>query len=301
MAIAGAEVTERRTTAALLARDLVYVTGKGGAGKTTVAAVLAIAAATTGRRTLVCELGGAHALAGAFQRRDGVAELSIDPREALLDWMRAQPGGAIAAATLGHSRTFTRFVEAAPGAKELVTIGKAADLARARAQDLVIVDGPATGHALAMLSAPATVGRVAPVGPVGEQARGLHDFLADSERTGFVGVSLPEEMSLHELLDLETGLHDSLGRGLELVVIDGVYPDRFTDAEAALLRQLSERTPAGGPLRSALTIHRNARAHAARVEWVRERMPAPVLTLPFVFSAELGPAEYERLARLLAA
>jgi hypothetical protein len=79
------------------------------------------------------------------------------------------------------------------------------------------------------------------------------------------------------------------------------YPDRFTDDEAALLQQLSERAPGGGSLRSALTIHRNARAHAARVEWVRERKPAPVLTLPFVFSAELGLAEYERLAQLLAA
>lgn len=297
--LSSAEAVERRTVGPLLAREFVYVTGKGGAGKTTVAAVLALAAAASGRRTLVCEVGGAHALAGAFQRCDGVAELSIDPREALLDWMRAQPGGGIAAATLGHSRAFTRFVEAAPGAKELVTIGKAADLAQAPEYELVIVDGPATGHALGMLSAPATVGRVAPVGPVGKQARILHRFLADPDRTGYVGVSLPEEMPLHELLELEAGLHEALGRGLDLVVIDAVYPEHFTDDEAALLQQLCERVAASGLLHSALAVHRQGRAHAERVRWLRERTPAPVITLPFVFSAELGPVEYEHLARLL--
>jgi Anion-transporting ATPase len=299
MAIAGAEATERRAVAGVLARELVYVTGKGGTGKTTVAAALALAAAASGRQTLVCEVGGAHALAGAFKRRAGVAELSIDPHEALLEWMRAQPGGAIAAATLGHSRAFTHFVEAAPGAKELVTIGKAADLARAPAYELIIVDGPATGHALGMLSAPATVGRVARVGPVGEQARVLHRFLVDPHRTGYVGVALAEEMPLHELLELEAGLHEALGRGLDLVVIDAVYPDRFTDDEAALLQALSESIPASGLLQSALTMHRQGRAHADRVRWLRERTPAPVITLPFLFSPELGPAEYEHLARLL--
>ena len=295
MAIASAATAERQAVGALLARELVYVTGKGGAGKTTVAAALALAAAASGRRALVCEVGGAHALADAFP----ATEFSIDAREALLDWMRAQPGGAIAAATLGHSRAFTRFVEAAPGAKELVTIGKAADLAQAPEHDLVIVDGPATGHALGMLAAPATVGRVARAGPVGEQARALHDFLADPARTGYVGVSLPEEMPLHELLELEAGLHETLGRGLDLVVIDAVYPDRFTDDEAALLKQLSEHIPASGVLQSALTMHRQGRAHSERVRGVREQMRAPVLTLPFVFSAEPGPATYEFLARLL--
>jgi anion-transporting ArsA/GET3 family ATPase len=115
MAVAAARTTECRAIGEVLARDLVHVTGKGGAGKTTAAAALALAAGAVGRHALICEVDGARALAGAFPE----AELSIDAHEALLDWMRAQPSGAIAAATLGHSRAFTRFVEAAPGGKEL--------------------------------------------------------------------------------------------------------------------------------------------------------------------------------------
>ena len=80
---------------------------------------------------------------------------------------------------------------------------------------------------------------VAAAGSAGAQAREVHGFLADPERTAYVGVSLPEEMPLHELLELEQGLQDAVGRGLDLVVIDGVYPDRFTDDEAARLRELA--------------------------------------------------------------
>jgi len=200
----------------------------------------------------------------------------------------------VAAAVLGHSAGFMRFVDAAPGAKEIVTIGKAVDLARS-SDDLVIVDGPATGHALGMLSAPQTIGRVATAGPVGAQARAVHEFLADPERTDYVGVALPEEMPVHELLDLDAGLQQTMGRGLDLVVVDGVYPDRFSDAEAERLRDLADI----GAVRAALSMHRVARAHAEHVRRLRRDVSAPVITLPFVFVTELGAAEYERLGRRL--
>lgn len=274
---------------ALLDRDLLYVTGKGGAGKTTVAAALALAAAARGRRALVCEVAGTS-------RLRQLGSLTIDPQEALLEWMRSQPGGAMAAAVLGRSAGFRRFVAAAPGAKEMVVIGKAVELARSHeAADVVIVDGPATGHALAMLSAPRSIGAVAAAGPVGAQARAVDAFLADPARTGLVGVALPEEMPVHELIELEHGLHETVGRGPDLVVVDGVYPDRFTEAEAARLRELA----GNGLVRAALSQHRVARAHAVHVRRLRARLTAPVVTLPFVFATELGAREYERLGRQL--
>jgi hypothetical protein len=275
--------------AALLERDLLYVTGKGGTGKTTVAAALALAAASCGRRALVCEVAGAAQLAG-----DRLRTVTIDPHEALREWMRSQPGGAVAAAVLGHSAGFMRFVDAAPGAKEMVTIGKAVDLARSSG-DLVIVDGPSTGHALAMLSAPQIVGRVARAGPVGAQARAVHEFLASPQRTGYVGVALPEEMPVHELLELDAGLRDAVGRGLDLAVVDGVYPDRFSDAEAERLRELA----GNGSVRAALSVHRVARAHADCVRGLSRDVRAPLITLPFVFATELGAGDYERLGRRL--
>jgi anion-transporting ArsA/GET3 family ATPase len=254
---------------------LVYVTGKGGAGKTTVAACLRIAAERRGRRAVVCDVA------------------AIVPHDALAEWIRSQPAGALAAPVLSRSRMFTQFVDAAPGAKELITVGKFVDLARSGDADTVIVDAPSTGHALAMLSAAHTVGEIAPHGPIGGQARELHDYLADAERTAYVGVSLPEEMSLHELLELDAGLQRAVGRGLDLVVVNGVYPDRVTAAEAERLRPLAARSGAVG---ATLYEHDQAEIHALRTEWLRERVAAPVVTLPFVFATEVGTSELEELA-----
>ena len=303
---------------ALLDRAFVFVTGKGGCGKTTVAVALGLAGAASGRRTLVCELAEQRTLQRAFgialDRRGeirlgpGLWYLSIDPREALVEWLRAQPGGAVAATVLGHSTGFAHFVAAAPGAKELVSIGKAVDLIRPSREragpgryDLVIVDGPASGHALGMLSAPRTMAEVARVGPIGSQARKLRTFLADDETTGYVAVALPEELPVREALELEQKLPSATGQGLHLIVMNGMYPDRFSDDEAARLGELASRPGAPWALGAALSQHRRARRQSRQLAWLRERVHAPVLSLPYLFVPALGPPEYEALGRELVA
>lgn len=294
----------------MLDHALIYVSGKGGAGKTTVAAALGLAAAARGRRVLVCELEGRRQLPRAFGLReegrdpvrlaDDVWFLSIDPQRALEEWLRRQPGGAVIAGVLTRSTAFAHFVAAAPGAKELITLGKVVDLARPP-HDLVVVDAPATGHALGMLAAPRTLAGVARIGPVGEQARELHGFLSDPLRTRYVGVSLPEEMSAREVLDLERGLRDAVGRAVDLIVVDGCYPDRFTEHEVATLHAAARRYPSAWAIGAALSERRRAHSHAEQVDWLRRRADAPVVTLPFLFEPELGPPEFEQLARELGA
>jgi anion-transporting ArsA/GET3 family ATPase len=199
---------------------------------------------------------------------------------------------------LSRSHTFAHFFAAAPGAKELVTIGKAVDLAAPGGYELVVADGPSTGHALGMLASPRTIGEIAPVGGVGAQARELRDFLRDPVRTGYVGVTLPEDMPVHEVLELERDLPDAAGQELDLIVVDGLYPDRFDDEEAERLRALARRRPAP-VLDAALAQHRRARAQAAHVARLRAEAAAPVLTLPYLFVPELGPHHYAALAREL--
>ena len=149
-----------------------------------------------------------------------------------------------------------------------------------------------------MLAAPRTVGEVTRIGRVGAEARELQDALEDADTIADVGVSLPEEMSVHEVVELERGL-DEIGRGLDLIVVNGMYPDRFSDAEAEQLRAAAQRAPAAWALRAALAHHRRARIQAGHLRWLRRHARAPVITLPFLFVPTIGPPECEALAQAL--
>ena len=303
----------------LLERTLLYVTGKGGVGKTTVAAALGLAAAARGRRTIVCEVAEQDRVSRAFARegvrREAEVELaenlwaiSIDPNEALKEWLGRQLGGPALRLITGSS-AFQHFVAAAPGAKELITIAKVWELAQLhrwdshnRTYDLVVVDAPASGHGMAMLTAPSTFGDIARVGPIRRQAHKVRDMLADPQRTGYVAVALPEEMPVTETLELGGRLHDAVGLGLDMIVVNGLYPDRFRAKDAEALRAATADSlppDARAAVQAALAEHGRARSQRAHLRRLRRESGVPVHTLPFLFDADLGLPEYRTLARKL--
>src|SRR5918992_5598593 len=296
-------------------RRLLYVTGKGGVGKTTVAASLGLAAAEAGRRTIVCEVAEQDRMSRAFQRQGVVPEtevelaenlwaITIDPQRALEEWLARQVGGA-GLRVLARSSAFQYFVAAAPGAKELITIAKVWELAQparwdrsSRTYDLVVVDAPSSGHGLAMLTTPRTFGEIARVGPIRRQAFKVRDLLSDPEQTGYVAVALPEEMPVNETLELERRLPEAVGSRLEAIVVNGMWPERFSAADAETLR--ADGLPANGTVRAALTSYERARAQRSHLRRLRRVASARVVTLPYLFESEIGLPEFERLAGSLA-
>jgi anion-transporting ArsA/GET3 family ATPase len=307
---------------ALLDKHLLYVTGKGGVGKTTVSAALGLAAAAAGHRTIVCEVAAQERVSRAFQRegveRETEVELAenlwaitIDPNLALQEWLSKQLGGGPPVRLLARSSAFQYFVAAAPGAREMITIAKVFELAQLerwdrhnRTYNLVIVDAPASGHGLAMLTTPQTFGEIARVGPIRRQAEKISTMLSDPERTGYVAVALAEEMPVNETLELGGRLEAAVGLGLDAVIVNALYPERYTKADAASLRAAAANgldPEALAAVRAALTQHERSRQQQTHVRRLRKEAGAPVLELPMLFEPEVGLAEYEHLAEDLLA
>jgi anion-transporting ArsA/GET3 family ATPase len=300
----------------LLERRLIFVTGKGGVGKSTVATALGMLGARHGLRTIVAELAAQERVQQAFEHTGsqfkevelapGLFTISIDPQHAMEEYLRLKTGA------LGHvlasSRLFQAFAMATPGMRELLSIGKVWELAQlqrrtrgAAPYDLVIVDAPATGHGVGILKTPRTFADIARVGPIAHQGRAIADTLADREFTGLVAVATAEEMPVNETLTIKDELARE-GLSLDALIVNEVLPARFEESDlerldAALVND--DPAPLRGAIQAALSEHARARAQEEQLTRLQDGMGMPLVELPFVFAPELGHAELEQLAEAL--
>ena len=292
------------------------VTGKGGVGKTTVAAAMGLAAARAGKRTAICEVAEQERITETFGlppagfRETEVAPLlhafSINPEDAKEEWLKRQLRSGTLTGLVGGSRIFQYLTAAAPGLAELVTIGKVWELAQlerrtagAAPYDLTIVDAPATGNGIALLRAPRTYGEIAKVGPIRNHALAIDSFISDPSSTSLVAVALPEEMPVNETIDLEARLRDELGMTLSRVLVNGLLPARFSAGEA---RAIEAMDGAGSPaardaIAAALAADARARSQRSQLARLRRGTEAAVSTLPFLLRAELELKDLEDLSR----
>ncbi len=237
---------------------------------------MGIAAARRGLRTCVAELTGQDRAAVAFGHRDGSSgarelrleqglwTIAIEPQHALEEYLsqKAGPFGDV----LAGSRTFHGFVQATPGMRELLTLGKTWELAQpqrrssdARPYDLVIVDAPATGHGLATLLTPRTFAEIAKVGPIASQGRTLDAFFTDPSLTAVVAVALAEEMPVNETLRLRRELREQLGVELAATVVNALLPDRLGPRQGATVARAEQQAAKASPLvRAALRAARSS-------------------------------------------
>ena len=303
----------------LFEKRLVFVTGKGGVGKTTVAAALGLAAARAGKRTIVCEVARQERMSRAFHREgvgpneaelaDDLYAISIDPQRALEEYLEDQLGSRRLAHLMFGNRIFDYFIAATPGARELTSIGKVWELAqlerrnrRAAPYDLVILDAPASGHGIGMLETPRVFRDAVRVGTIHRQAGQIHSFLTDPARTAVVAVALPEEMPVNETVETQERLDNEMGIKLDQVIVNAVLPERFTNEEAEAIGSANGTHPVPGiaaALRAATSEHERARTQRQQLRRLRRAANAPVATLPYLFEGELDLESFDHLSHEL--
>lgn len=299
------------------AARLFFVTGKGGVGKTTVAAALGQYAAESGRRTLIVEtaadgrlahLFGHRALDGTPRRlRPGLDAVRVDARQLLEEYFSRLLRFRLLSQRLLSSQTFSALTAAAPGITEFLLLERVLGWIepglgqRHRAYELVIVDGPSTGHALKLLHTPRTLATMVPGGPLGKAARRLLALLGNYHRTQVVLVSLPEEMSVRETIETHGVLENDLALRVTRPVVNRVSPRHFSAAEAQRLEQGDGAAGAGAmPLVTAarfnIAYRREAERHVAHLR--RALGVAPIL-LRQLFSPKIHAPDLEMFGRML--
>ncbi|MBA2347909.1 MAG: AAA family ATPase [Solirubrobacterales bacterium] len=310
----------------LLQRELIFVTGKGGVGKTTVAAGLGMALAAAGRRTIVCEVGAQRRLPALYGRGVGDAQrakeqheegeelrlddelwaTSVDPNRALRQWLGTQLPSKGLADLLSRSNLFQYFTAAAPGARELVTVTKVWELSQAKRwekkaepYDTVVVDLPASGHGVGLLRTARTFADVARVGPIASQAGKVRDAVEDPARSAVVAVCLPGELPVTETLELETRVQQELRRPVDAIVVNALLARRWRPADLEQLEAAGDVVPAEAR-RAARSETARTRAQQTQLARLRRDALAPVTTVPFVPSARLGREQIAELGAALA-
>lgn len=300
-----------------LDRRLVLVTGKGGVGKSSVAAALALAASRLGRRTLVCEVNAPERVApllgapasGSTIREvaPGLSTVNVTPDEAMREYgLQVLKFRTIYEAVF-ENRVVRYFLRVVPSLAELVMLGKILNEVRSQEGgrprwDLVIVDAPSTGHAVQLLRTPAALLDTVPPGPLRRDAQWMHELLVDPAVTALALVTLPEEMPVNEAIDLDQQVRDLLGIPRGALIVNAVPEPRFQPAERELLAVRQDDPPPLGPAARAGAIQALRADLAARqVARARAAIDLPVLVLPLLLSPRWDRAAVETLSEALEA
>lgn len=303
------------------ASGLIIVAGKGGVGKTTVTAALAMAASDAGVRTLVVELEGKSGISSLFgsdqltfdelelvapgQGRGGVTARTLTPDDALLDYLRTHGLHRISS-RLATSGALELVSNAVPGIRDILVLGAVKGIQRSGAVDLIVLDAPAAGHAVTFLRSAAGLADAVSVGPINTQATEVLEMLGDPSRCRVMLVTSPEETPVNELIETAYSLEDEIGVELGPVVVNGVFEplaglavdpaDAAAAVGATLLAGEAELLRSVADFRIARTA-----LQLEQLDRMATELPLPQLRLPYQFTSDLGPIELARIADSLTA
>ena len=296
----------------LLDRRLLVVTGKGGTGKSTLSAALALSASRRGKRTLVCEVSARERVSFLFARgpsgpeirelAPNVFSVHVRPREAMREYALMILKYETIYKLAFENAAARYFLAAAPSLAEIVMLGKVWWHAAREEEhghprwDLVVLDAPATGHGLTLLTVPEVFLQLVSEGPLARDMRDMQSLLTDPQRCATCIVSLPEEMPVNEAFELDRALKaHRLPQGP--LFLNGVFAHRFSKEERVAVAR-------GGPQLAAAA--EAADAHEARAELsaryegvLRAQIREPLVPIPYLFERGFGPKALERVGQAI--
>jgi anion-transporting ArsA/GET3 family ATPase len=296
---------------ALLDHKLLFVTGKGGVGKTTVASALALFASQRGKRVLICEVDAKGDVAGfyeapptGFNQKEilpGLFAMTMDTEASLREYLKIQLRIPVVGRLGPLAKAFDFVATAAPGVREILTVGKPVYEVRESNYDLVVVDAPASGHIIGLLAAPQAINNLVKVGLIRSQTDWLLEILSDTQTTGLVAVCTPEEMPVNETVELAARVREETTVQLSAVVVNRVLPELFGRQEEEVFDALVTPVPSellnqsvggdAGPLldaaRLAVTMRRTRSTHLDRLRRSVDES-VPMLYLPYLFTRSHG-------------
>ncbi len=293
--------------ATLRDRRLLIVTGKGGVGKTTVSAALALESARSGLRTLVCEVNTKERVTQLLGRPEvgpevtGIDEnlwaVNVRPQEALREYALMVLKYESIYSAVFENRVVRYFLRFIPSMQELVLLGKILfHVKEKRADgrfrfDRVIVDAPATGHAITFLSVPQVILDTVPPGAMATDAMWMRDLLVDPAITAVVLVSLPEELPVNETLELHEALVQRVKVRPQAVVLNRFIPERFDRADL-----VAEMSPG---LKDTLLAHDARARRSATSRQTLAELGLRLVTVPRIFTLQFGRSAIETVAARL--
>lgn len=306
---------------ALLSRRLWIISGKGGVGKTTLAAALGLVASRNGKRVLVAEVEGKHALAALFDsgvlthtpvRLDqNLYGMSISPDKSLEEYFQDQLHLGRIAKPIVSSQVLDYVTHAAPGLRDILMLGKMwHEAKRKHDYELIILDTAAAGHAVSMLRSPQGFLHAVPVGPLATQARRIVEWLQDPEEVSILLAALAEEMPVNETIETTQLLEERVGMDVAAVLMNMLYPPISENPDVTariegfrgpsdLISETPMSEQAARELYDCSRFYLGRRAlqqeHRARLVET-ESHTAAMVDIPYLFTAKLGRPELDILA-----
>lgn len=301
---------------ALLDHRLLIITGKGGVGKSTISAALGLLGARRGKRVLVCEVNAQERVApllgapasGSSAREvvPGLFTVAVTPRDAMREYGIMVLRFKSIYDAVFENRLVRFFLRAIPSLAELVVLGKILHEVRAEEHgrprwDLVVLDAPATGHAVQLLRVPAALLDTVPPGPLRRDAQWMQDLLVDPLTTALSIVTLPEEMPVNEAIDLDSAVRDVLGIPRGALVVNAMPEALFSKEERARLGELERDPPPLGPAARAAWLQALRAEQAARsLTRARAALDLPTILVPLLARERWDRAAVEDVAAVLA-